>query len=179
MEVWLLLNQWSLLLLDHSMRHPLFQDPRSLALPIQDQEQVPHHPSGAQPPLPDQHQRMAGRGRLRQGKAVIQTNSATQHQDKRSSLPRDRLPYIYMVLWCHGEGHKYARHSTSGMKNSAAKTFSHEALHERFTLCKLRRPTRKITFSYAYLCLSCPVLEIETTEKWPVSKYLYHFSYFF
>lgn len=107
-------------------------------------------------------------GRLRQGKAVIQTNSATQHQDKCSSLPRDRLPYIYMVLWCHGEGHKYARHSISGMKNSVAKTFSHEALHEGFTLCKLRRPTRKITFSYAYLCLSCPVLEIETTEKWPV-----------
>ena len=43
------------------MRHPLFQDPRSLALLIQDQERVPHHPSGAQPLLPDQHQRMAGR----------------------------------------------------------------------------------------------------------------------
>ena len=47
--------------LDHSMRHPLFQGPRSLALPIQDQEQVPHPPSGAQPLLPGQHQRMAGR----------------------------------------------------------------------------------------------------------------------
>jgi len=46
--------------LDHSMKHPLFQDPRSLALPIQDQEQAPHHPLGAQPLLPDQHQRMAG-----------------------------------------------------------------------------------------------------------------------
>ena len=42
------------------MKHPLFQDPKFLALPIQDQEQAAHHPLGDRLLLPDQYQKMAG-----------------------------------------------------------------------------------------------------------------------